>query len=49
MDIARPELARKRRRRRIAYTTVACLALAGMTLGLSRLKPAITNWMSAPS
>lgn len=40
MDIARPELARRRRQQRILYATLACLAVAAVTVGLSRLKPA---------
>ncbi len=40
MDIARPEIARKRRRRRIVTGVLGLLALAAVTLGLSRLKPA---------
>ena len=40
MDIARPDLARKRRQRRVLYTVVGLIALAAVTLGLSRLKPA---------
>ncbi len=40
MDIARPELARKRRRRRIVYSTLGLIALGAVTLGLARLKPA---------
>jgi HlyD family secretion protein len=40
MDISRPELGRRRRRRQWIYGTVAFVALAGITTGLSRLKPA---------
>jgi HlyD family secretion protein len=40
MDIARPDQARKRRRRRIIYAALSLLALALITVGLSRLKPA---------
>ncbi len=40
MDIARPDLARKRRQRRFAYSAVGLLALTAVTLGLTRLKPA---------
>lgn len=40
MDVARPDIARKKKRRRIAYSIIAVLALAAVTLGLSRLKPA---------
>lgn len=40
MDIHRPELARKRRRKRILYGVGLVIAIAVATLGLSRLKPA---------
>jgi len=40
MDIPRPNAARDRRRRRLGYTAAALAALALITLGLSRLKPA---------
>ena len=40
MDVARPDLARKKKRRRILVTSLAVLALAALTAGLSRLKPA---------
>ena len=40
MDIPRPGEARKRRRRRIAYGGAGLIALALVTLGLSRLRPA---------
>ena len=40
MDIPRPELARRRRTRRILMAVGTVLALALVTLGLSRLKPA---------
>jgi HlyD family secretion protein len=40
MDIARPNEARKRRRRRIIYASVGLVALALVTVGLSQLKPA---------
>lgn len=40
MDISRPELGRRRRRRQLAYTAIALATLAGVTVGLSRLKPA---------
>ncbi len=40
VDIQRPDLARKRKRRRLAYTAVAVVAVALITLGVSRLKPA---------
>src|SRR5438876_236063 len=41
MDIARPDQARKRRRRRILYGIAAVLTLALITFGVSRLKPAL--------
>ena len=40
MDIARPDIARKKRRRRIAYSAAGLGALVLITIGLSRLKPA---------
>ena len=40
MDIARPELNRKRRRRRIIYGVSGLIALALITMGLQRLQPA---------
>ncbi len=40
MDIPRPELARKRRRKRILYGVALVVAVGLVTLGLSRLKPA---------
>lgn len=40
MDIARPELGRRRRQRRWLYGTIALIAFAGITFALSRLKPA---------
>src|ERR1700682_5477012 len=40
MDIQRPSNARAKKLKRIAYVTVAVLACAGVTLALSRLKPA---------
>jgi len=40
MDIARPSNARKKRIRQIIYGTVALLVVAGISFGLSRLKPA---------
>jgi HlyD family secretion protein len=40
MDIARPSNARKKRIRQIIYGTVALLVVAGVSFGLSRLKPA---------
>ncbi len=40
VDIPRPELARKRKVRRIIYTVVTVAAVALITLGVSRLQPA---------
>lgn len=40
MDIARPDLAKKKKRQRITYAVVGVVALAGISFGLSRLKPA---------
>jgi HlyD family secretion protein len=40
MDIARPDQARKRRRRRILYSVAGFGLLTVITIGLSRLKPA---------
>ncbi|MGB6429764.1 MAG: HlyD family efflux transporter periplasmic adaptor subunit [Candidatus Acidiferrales bacterium] len=40
MDIARPEVARAKRIRRIVYVGVAIVLLGAVTVGLSRLKPA---------
>ncbi len=40
MDIARPELARKRKIRRLIYGAVAVVVIAGASIGISRLKPA---------
>jgi HlyD family secretion protein len=40
MDVARPDIARKRRRRRILYSAAGLAALVLITIGLSRLQPA---------
>lgn len=40
MDIQRPDQSRKRRRMRIIYTVIAVVVLAGISLAVSRLKPA---------
>jgi HlyD family secretion protein len=40
MDIARPDQARKKRRRRILYSILGLGVLVVITIGLSRLKPA---------
>src|SRR5438874_8099611 len=40
MDIARPSNLRQKRIRRAAYGTLALAAVVGVSVGLSRLKPA---------
>src|SRR6266480_951208 len=40
MDVARPDIARRRRRRRILYSVAGLGTLVVITIGLSRLKPA---------
>ena len=40
MDIARPDVARQKSRRRIIYAAIGVVLLALVTMGLSRLKPA---------
>lgn len=40
MDIARPELKKQKRRRQILWGAIAALCLAGVTMAVSRLKPA---------
>ena len=40
MDIARPDIMRQKRRRRILYIALGIVLLALVTMGLSRLKPA---------
>jgi len=40
MDIARPHVAKEKRRKRIIYAVVAGVALLGITILISRLKPA---------
>jgi HlyD family secretion protein len=40
MDIQRPSNARAKKIKRIAYVTAAVVVIAGVTLGLSRLRPA---------
>jgi multidrug efflux pump subunit AcrA (membrane-fusion protein) len=40
MDIARPEFKREKRRRQIVWLVVGMVLLAGVTFGVSRLKPA---------
>lgn len=43
MDVARPDIARRKKRQRILYTLLAVVALGVVTLGLSRLKPAVPS------
>ncbi len=43
MDIARPDLARKRKRKRIIWGAILVVAIAAATLGLSQLKPALPS------
>src|SRR5438046_6533583 len=40
MDIARPDQTRRKRIKRTVYGAAAVLAVGGITLGLSKLKPA---------
>jgi HlyD family secretion protein len=40
MDVARPDIARRKKRRRLLIGLVAVLAIAAVTVGLSQLKPA---------
>ena len=40
MDIARPEIKRQKRRRQIVWVSIALIVLVGVTVGISRLKPA---------
>jgi RND family efflux transporter MFP subunit len=40
MDIARPEIKRQKRRRQIIWVSAALVVLVGLTVGVSRLKPA---------
>ncbi len=40
MDIPRPSIARQKRIRRVIYLVIGLVAIASVTLGLSRLKPA---------
>src|SRR6266700_3195228 len=48
MDIQRPSNARAKKIRRIAYGTVAIILMAGVTYGLSRLRPAASPVDRAP-
>src|SRR2546426_8144598 len=41
MDIARPDISRKKRRQRIVAVLVTLALLSLITIGLSRLKPAL--------
>ena len=43
MDIARPNVAKKKRQRRILIVAASVLALIAITFGLSRLKPAVPS------
>src|SRR5256886_5110086 len=43
MDIARPHMAKQKRRRRILFASGGVLALIVITVGLSRLKPAVPS------
>jgi RND family efflux transporter MFP subunit len=40
MDIARPEMKKQKRRRQILWSVAALIVLVGVTVGISRLKPA---------
>jgi RND family efflux transporter MFP subunit len=40
MDIARPELKQKKRRRQIIFGTIALLSIVAVSIGVTRLKPA---------
>ncbi len=40
MDIARPEIKKQKRRRQIIWSAAALVVLVGVTVGISRLKPA---------
>src|SRR5689334_10257043 len=41
MDVARPDLALKKKRRRLRWIIITVVVLAGVTVGLSLLKPAV--------
>src|SRR4029450_2180587 len=41
MDIARPDIALRKRRRRVLFSTAAVVILGVITVGLSKLKPAL--------
>ena len=40
MDIARPNVAKEKLRKRIIYGTITAVVLIAITVGLARLKPA---------
>jgi HlyD family secretion protein len=40
MDVARPDILRRKKRRRLWFAALGALVLGGITLGLSRLQPA---------
>jgi HlyD family secretion protein len=40
MDVARPDIARRKKRRRVLLSVTAAVALIALTVGLSRLQPA---------
>jgi HlyD family secretion protein len=40
MDIARPDIARQKRKKRLIYASIGVVALVGITVAISRLKPA---------
>lgn len=43
MDIARPDISRRKRRRRIVFSIAGVVALGLVTLGISQLKPALPS------
>jgi len=43
MDVPRPFAARARRRRRIAYVVAGLVAVSGISMGISKLKPAVPS------
>jgi len=43
MDIARPEFKRQKRRKQILWSVVGLILLAGASVGVSRLKPAVPS------
>lgn len=48
MDIARPDISRQKRRRRLLSLIIGIFVLTLITVGLSRLKPALPKLDSAP-